>query len=76
MSGWRELDVILSSWAARNVQRLDANGVQALEQLLDTETPLLYRYLTQQEAPPADLRGNAVMQDIVRFVQNGHPQQW
>lgn len=66
--GWLELDVILGNWAVRHVPRLDETQLRVYEAMLECETPLLYKYVSGQEAAPEALRDTEVFRSIRAFV--------
>lgn len=67
--GWLELDVILGRWAASRVPTMSAESdFNAIEELLDAETPHLLQWVLGHSEPPPE-HNTAVMRDIQRFAQ-------
>mmetsp|Transcript_22135 Transcript_22135/g.48584 ORF Transcript_22135/g.48584 Transcript_22135/m.48584 type:complete len:204 (-) Transcript_22135:202-813(-) len=58
--GFLELDLIVGRWVAENVQALNDDDLHNLVMVLDEENPDLYRWLTEQEAPPSHMASNPV----------------
>ncbi|KAA8492944.1 Succinate dehydrogenase assembly factor 2, mitochondrial [Porphyridium purpureum] len=80
--GWLEMDVILGRWTSLHMQRLlesqkpgappsvlgDEQGMAQLERILDAETPDIFKWVTGQQEPPADVGGSTVFQSIQEFA--------
>jgi len=50
--GTKEMDLILGPFADANVEKLDTDGLDRLERLMDEEDPPLLKWVMGQEAPP------------------------
>ncbi|KAL9256903.1 Succinate dehydrogenase assembly factor 2, mitochondrial-like protein [Drosera capensis] len=50
--GFLELDLVLGKWVEQNIGSMDEAGIKNLVQILDLETPDLWKWLTSQEPPP------------------------
>ncbi len=53
--GTREMDLIMGSFADRNVPGFDEAALRAYENLLEIPDPDLYNWISGVEAPPAHL---------------------
>lgn len=58
--GYLELDLLLGKWAESHLTDMDDNMLAALAQVLDQETPDLWKWVTGQEAAPAEVQSNPV----------------
>lgn len=58
--GFLELDLIVGRWVTENIHTLNDENLHDLVVVLDQENPDLYRWLTEQESPPADMAANPV----------------
>lgn len=52
--GFREIDLILGAFADRNLDALDATGLDAFEALLQAPDQEVYAWIVGQEAAPAE----------------------
>ena len=52
--GTREMDLILGSFADRNIADFDAAQLDEFEKLLECPDPDLYEWVSGQAKPPAD----------------------
>ena len=52
--GTREMDLILGSFADRNVPSFDADKLAQFERLLECPDPDLYEWVSGQSKPPAE----------------------
>ncbi|PZP54582.1 MAG: succinate dehydrogenase assembly factor 2 [Micavibrio aeruginosavorus] len=52
--GTREMDLILGSFADRNIEAFDADQLNEFEKLLECPDPDLYEWVSGQTKPPAD----------------------
>eukprot|EP00246_Nothoceros_aenigmaticus_P000609 TRINITY_DN10863_c0_g1_i2.p1 TRINITY_DN10863_c0_g1~~TRINITY_DN10863_c0_g1_i2.p1 ORF type:complete len:163 (+),score=23.34 TRINITY_DN10863_c0_g1_i2:106-594(+) len=66
--GYLELDLILGKWAEDNVPSLDDALLQGTAQLLDAESPDLWKWVTGQEEPPPTVAENPVFSAIRHYV--------
>lgn len=53
-TGTKETDVLLGTFAARHLGELDERQLDDYEKLLEIDDPRLYKWITAQEAPPAE----------------------
>lgn len=68
--GFLELDLLVGLWAESAAPSLTDADVADLEVLLDQENPDLYKWLTAQEQPPAELLANRAFKSIQADVQS------
>ncbi len=66
--GTRELDLLLGRFAAERLDALDAAQVDRFEALLEAPSPLVYAWVTGQDAPPPELDSDVLclLRDFVR----------
>jgi succinate dehydrogenase flavin-adding protein (antitoxin of CptAB toxin-antitoxin module) len=69
--GWRELDLIIGSWAEANTHNLDDTQLAQFEELLAEEIPDLFKWLSGQEPVPEIYRENQIMQELIKHVEQG-----
>ena len=65
--GIKEMDLILSAYAARALEGMDETGLDLYDSLLHENDQDLYRWVTGQEAPPQ--RYAPLIDDISRTFQ-------
>jgi len=53
-TGTKETDVLLGAFAKRHLGELDEQQLGDYEKLLEIDDPRLYKWITAQEAPPAE----------------------
>ncbi|TYZ60170.1 hypothetical protein PybrP1_012079 [[Pythium] brassicae (nom. inval.)] len=53
--GWLEVDLLLGSWASKNVMALSAEELQQYEDILNQETIDIFNYISSKDAIPAQL---------------------
>jgi succinate dehydrogenase flavin-adding protein (antitoxin of CptAB toxin-antitoxin module) len=70
--GWRELDLIVGSWATEHAHTLNDTELTAFEELLQEEIPDLYKWLSGQDAIPQLYRDNVIMQRLLKHVEKGN----
>ncbi len=63
--GTRELDLLLGRFAAERLDALDAAQVDRFEALLEAPSPLVYAWVTGQDAPPPELDS-----DVLRLLRD------
>ena len=63
--GIREMDIILGRYTEQRLESLDEAGLAAFEAALTENDQDLYRWVTGQDQPPADLQ--AILRDIARI---------
>ncbi|XP_038892622.1 succinate dehydrogenase assembly factor 2, mitochondrial [Benincasa hispida] len=68
--GFLELDLVLGKWVEDHINSLDADGIQALINVLDLENPDLWKWLTGQEQPPEAVKTNPVFISVQEKVMN------
>ncbi|GAB2213446.1 hypothetical protein Drorol1_Dr00021490 [Drosera rotundifolia] len=66
--GFLELDLVLGKWVEQNIGSMDEAEIKNLVQILDLETPDLWKWLTSQEPPPEAVSGNPVFSAIQEKV--------
>ncbi len=62
--GTKELDLLLGRFAAQRLDALDAGQVERFEALLEAPSPLVYAWITGQDAPPPELDS-----DVLRLLR-------
>lgn len=58
------MDLLVGIWAEKRVPELSEDNLHQFELILDQENPDLYKWLTGQEQPPADIANNTAYQVI------------
>lgn len=53
--GWLEVDLLLGSWASKNVMALSAEELQQYEDILNQETIDIFNYISGKDAIPAHI---------------------
>lgn len=71
--GWLELDVILGTFADKHLATMTEAEVDMFGDILSRENPDLFKYLSGQTPPSADLKDNSVFQKILSHVNVQHP---
>ena len=71
--GWLELDVILGSFADKNLAKMTVEEVNLFGEVLGQENPDLFKYLSGQLPPSPELMENRVFQQILSHVNKSHP---
>ncbi|KAF8071169.1 YPTC6 [Scenedesmus sp. PABB004] len=56
--GFLELDLLVGLWAEQEIPRMDVPTLHALAAVLDQENPDLFKWLTGQLPPPAEMQAN------------------
>ena len=62
--GFLEMDLLVGIWAEKQIPQLSEDNLLQFELILDQENPDLYKWLTGQERPPADIANNTAYQVI------------
>lgn len=62
--GFLEMDLLVGIWAEKRIPQLSEDNLLQFELILDQENPDLYKWLTGQESPPADIANNTAYQVI------------
>jgi succinate dehydrogenase flavin-adding protein (antitoxin of CptAB toxin-antitoxin module) len=57
--GFLEMDLLVGIWAQKNVSKMDAAQLKAMEEVLDQENPDLFKWLTGQESASEAMQANA-----------------
>ena len=65
--GIKEMDIILSAYAGRNLADMDADGLDVYDALLHENDQDLYQWVTGQVQPPA--RFASLIADIAQTFQ-------
>ena len=63
--GTKELDLLLGRFAAARLDALDAAQVDRFEALLEAPSPLVYAWVTGQDAPPPEFD-----RDVLRLLRD------
>lgn len=58
------MDLLVGIWAEKRIPQLSEDNLGQFELILDQENPDLYKWLTGQEQPPADIANNTAYQVI------------
>lgn len=66
--GWLEVDLLLGSWAVERVAQLRAKELDEYERFLNLETIDIFKVISQQLAPPPDLKDSKVVAELVRYA--------
>uniref|UniRef100_K3X3N5 Succinate dehydrogenase assembly factor 2, mitochondrial n=1 Tax=Globisporangium ultimum (strain ATCC 200006 / CBS 805.95 / DAOM BR144) TaxID=431595 RepID=K3X3N5_GLOUD len=53
--GWLEVDLLLGSWASKNVMSLTAEELQQYEDILNKETIDIFNYISGKDVIPTDI---------------------
>ncbi len=53
--GTKELDLVLGRFAAARLDTLDSGQIDRFEALLEAPSPLVYAWVTGQDAPPPEM---------------------
>jgi antitoxin CptB len=64
--GTKELDLLIGNFADRHLNELSADQLDRFEAMLEVPEPVMYRWATGQEAPPADY-DHDVMKLLLEF---------
>jgi len=64
--GFLEMDLLVGMWAEKNVPKMDAAQLQAMEEVLDQENPDLFKWLTGQAAASEDMQANPAFKVCAR----------
>lgn len=63
--GTKEMDLLLGSFAKIHVPGFSEKELREYEALLEENDPDLYNWITEQEAPPANVAGYSMFSKIV-----------
>ena len=66
--GWLEADILMGSWAAENVPRLNEMELNYYEIMLDEETIDIFNFITCKDPLPDHLIGNPVMKMLQDYA--------
>lgn len=53
--GWLEVDLLLGSWASKNVMSLTSEELQQYEDILNKETIDIFNYISGKDTIPEDI---------------------
>merc|ERR1719291_413516 len=70
--GWLELDVLMGTFAERNMKHFDDEKMDLFEEVLELENPDLFKWFTGQAKVPDELKENEVMAMMVEYVRSDH----
>ena len=62
------MDLLIGLWAEQHLPRLDEGQLHEFAAVLDEENPDLFKWLTQQQEPPAHLQHNSIFR-VSRLCQ-------
>jgi len=65
--GFLEMDLLVGMWAEKNVPKMDAAQLKAMEEVLDQENPDLFKWLTGQAAASEDMQANSAFKVCARM---------
>mmetsp|Transcript_15319 Transcript_15319/g.25282 ORF Transcript_15319/g.25282 Transcript_15319/m.25282 type:complete len:143 (-) Transcript_15319:186-614(-) len=68
--GWLELDLLLGSWARKNINALNEQQLREFDAILLQENPDLYKWITQAVPIPEHLRSFEVMTMLLDYVKS------
>jgi antitoxin CptB len=68
--GLLELDLIMGSWAEKNLGRLTGKDLDDMEALSLAESPYVLKWILRQETPPAEFE-TAVLDALRKYSQDG-----
>jgi succinate dehydrogenase assembly factor 2 len=68
--GWLEADLLMGSWAAKNVPSLTKQELDEYEILLQEETIDIYNYISGKDPLPDHLKELKVMKKIQVYAQD------
>ncbi len=73
--GTKELDLLLGRFAAQRLDDLDAGQIDHFEALLEAPSPLVYAWVTGQDAPPPELDSDVLrlLRDFIPKVLSNDP---
>ena len=54
--GWLEVDLLLGSWASKNVMHLNADELDQYEAILNQETIDIFNYISGKDPVPENLK--------------------
>lgn len=60
--GFLEMDLLVGIWAEKRIPQLSEDNLRQFDLILEQENPDLYKWLTGQEQPPADIASNTAYQ--------------
>jgi antitoxin CptB len=71
--GLLELDVILGSFADKNLKTMTSAETAEFEKILALESPDLYKLLSGQVPPSPEFKDSAVLKTLMKHVFAHHP---
>ena len=66
--GWLEVDLLLGSWAAANVNSLNDEEMRQYDIVLDEETINIYNYISGKDSLPPHLKGLPIVKRIQDYA--------
>ncbi len=69
--GCKETDKILGGFARAHIHELSDDELEAFEQLLDYQDWDIYRWVTGEQEPPANIAASSLFQKIKAFDVSG-----
>jgi len=66
--GWLEADLLLGSWAEKNVPKLSPSELDEYDLILKEETIDVYNYVSGKDPLPDHLKGLKVMNDLQQYA--------
>ena len=67
--GCKETDILLGNFARAELDNLSDAEIDAFEDLLGQNDVDMFRWLTRQATPPADIESNATFRKIYEFCK-------
>ncbi|CCG84263.1 protein of unknown function [Taphrina deformans PYCC 5710] len=68
--GILETDLLLSTFAAKQLERMSMDELILYDQLLDEPDWEIYYYATSKKQPPEKFRGSRLIEDLIQHVKN------
>eukprot|EP00891_Asterochloris_glomerata_P001584 jgi/Astpho2/1584/gw1.00028.68.1_t len=62
------MDLLVGLWAEQHLPRLDEGQLHEFAAVLDEENPDLFKWLTQQQEPPAHLQHNSIYRSVAQSI--------
>lgn len=70
--GWLELDWLVGTFADKYIASLTDDELVLFEEVLETDNPDLFNYLSEQQPTPENLKNNAVFIMMAEYVNSSH----
>jgi len=68
--GWLEVDLLLGTWAAENVEKLSVNELDEFEKFVNLETIDIYNVLTLRTDVPEEMKCAGEEKSLVEKIQD------